>query len=98
MAKKLSSAEIFEELKKNKNWALIENKLYQKMVFKNFISAFSFMTHIALHAERLNHHPEWKNVYTQIEIWLTTHDAKGISKKDFELASIIDQFAHLENK
>lgn len=90
MNKKLSNEEIANEIKNYKLWSIEEKKLYRKIVFKDFVSAFSFMTHIAIHAEKLNHHPEWKNVYNQIEIWLTTHDANGISKKDFELAKLID--------
>ena len=93
MTKKLSKAEIEEELKNLNQWSLNDEKLYRKIKFNDFISAFSFMTHIAIHAEKLNHHPEWKNVYNQVEIWLTTHDAKGISKKDIELAKIIDQYS-----
>lgn len=94
MIKKSSKAEIEKELKKLKNWTINDGKLYRKIKFDNFISAFSFMTHIAIHSEKLNHHPEWKNIYNQIEIWLTTHDAKGISKKDFDLAKLIDAFAN----
>jgi 4a-hydroxytetrahydrobiopterin dehydratase len=92
MSKKLSQEEIASEIKNFKFWSINENKLYRKIKFKDFVSAFSFMTHIAIHAEKLNHHPEWKNVYNQLEIWLTTHDANGISKKDFELAKIIDEY------
>lgn len=91
MNKKLSNEEIANEIKNYKLWSIEEKKLYRKIVFKDFVSAFSFMTHIAIHAEKLNHHPEWKNVYNQIEIWLTTHDDNGISKKDFELAKLIDE-------
>lgn len=90
MTKKLTKSEIAVELKTLKLWSISEEKLYRKIKFENFVSAFSFMTHIAIHAEKLNHHPEWKNVYNQVEIWLTTHDAKGISKKDIELAKLID--------
>lgn len=91
MSKKLTNEEVANEIKNFKLWSIENKKLYRKIIFKDFVSAFSFMTHIAIHAEKLNHHPEWKNVYNQIEVWLTTHDANGISKKDFELAKIIDE-------
>ena len=63
----------------------------QKIVFKNFIQAFSFMTSVALIAEKLDHHPNWKNVYNKVTIALNTHDADGLTKKDFKLAKEIDQ-------
>jgi 4a-hydroxytetrahydrobiopterin dehydratase len=59
--------------------------------FKTFSEAFSFMTRVALAAEKMDHHPEWSNVYNKVSITLTTHDAKGLSAKDIELAGKIDQ-------
>ena len=59
--------------------------------FADFAQAFAFMTELALVAERLDHHPEWRNVYNKVEITLTTHDANGLSMKDIELAKRIDQ-------
>ena len=59
-----------KELKNLKHWEVQNEKLYRKLIFKNFINAFSFMTHIAIYAEKADHHPEWKNIYNQIEIWL----------------------------
>ncbi|PCJ62079.1 MAG: 4a-hydroxytetrahydrobiopterin dehydratase [Planctomycetota bacterium] len=76
-------------------WELKENKLYRNLKFSDFQTAFSFMTHIALHAEKQDHHPEWFNVYNRVEIWLTTHDADGISENDFQLAKTIEQYSHL---
>ena len=96
MTKKLTSIELNAELKNINLWVITDEKLYRMIKFKDFITAFSFMTHIAILAEKLNHHPEWKNVYNQIEIWLTTHDAKGISAKDIELAKLIDEYAQIK--
>ncbi len=72
-------------------WEEKDNKLYKKFEFKSFVEAFSFMTQVALIAEKLNHHPEWKNVWNKVEIWLYTHDAGNIvTDKDRKLANQID--------
>ena len=72
-------------------WKEENNKLYRKFQFKDFSQAFSFMTRVALEAERMDHHPEWKNVYNTVEIWLSTHDAGDIvTEKDKKLAAKID--------
>ena len=93
MIKKLSIKALNAELKNINLWVITDEKLYRMIKFKNFITAFSFMTHIAILSEKLNHHPEWKNTYNQVEIWLTTHDAKGITAKDIELAKLIDEYS-----
>ena len=59
--------------------------------FRDFSEAFAFMTRVALLAEKLDHHPEWTNVYSRVEIVLTTHDAGGVTAKDIELATLIDK-------
>lgn len=64
------------------------NKVFR---FADFVDAFGFMAQVALHAERLNHHPEWTNVYDRVTVRLTTHDAAGLSAKDFELARQMDR-------
>lgn len=92
---KLTKDQLKEYLNEFKEWELKENKLYRKLNFPDFQTAFAFMTHIALQAESQNHHPEWFNVYNRVEIWLTTHDADGISEKDIQLAKTIDQYAKL---
>lgn len=72
-------------------WQEKNNKLYRLIRFKDFAEAFSFMTRVAQEAEKLDHHPEWKNVYNTVEIWLSTHDAGDvITEKDRQLAKRID--------
>lgn len=84
-----SDAEITAGLATVPGWQLRDAKLYRSFKFKNFIEAFSFMSAVALLAEKQDHHPEWFNVYGTVEIWLTTHAAGGISARDFKLASAI---------
>jgi 4a-hydroxytetrahydrobiopterin dehydratase len=72
-------------------WEEKDNKLYRKFQFKDFSTAFAFMTRVAMEAEKMNHHPEWKNVYNTVEFWLSTHDAGDtITAKDHQLAKKID--------
>lgn len=72
-------------------WEEKHNKLYKKFQFKDFSEAFGFMTRVAIEAEKLNHHPEWKNVWNTVEFWLYTHDAGNIvTERDHKLAKKID--------
>jgi Pterin-4a-carbinolamine dehydratase len=72
-------------------WKEENNKLYRKFTFKSFSEAFAFMTRVALAAEKMDHHPLWTNVYNQVDIWLSTHDAGNVvTDKDRELAKTID--------
>ncbi|MHA4810175.1 4a-hydroxytetrahydrobiopterin dehydratase [Flavitalea flava] len=72
-------------------WEEKNNSLYRKFEFKDFSGAFSFMTRVALAAEKMDHHPLWTNVYNQVEIWLSTHDAGNtVTEKDHKLAKKID--------
>ena len=64
--------------------------------FKDFSQAFAFMTRVALLAEKMDHHPEWFNVYNKIDVTLSTHDAGGVTAKDIEMAKAIDRFAAAE--
>jgi 4a-hydroxytetrahydrobiopterin dehydratase len=89
--RKLSDSEIKDALSKLEGWKLVDDKLNITLRFENFIQAFSFMTSIALEAEKMNHHPEWSNVYNQVEISLITHDLNGISTYDIKLAGIINK-------
>jgi 4a-hydroxytetrahydrobiopterin dehydratase len=76
-------------------WAPVEGRdaARRALKFADFNAAFSFMTAVALEAEKRDHHPEWSNVYSRVEIVLTTHDAGGLSKRDVALAGFIDQAA-----
>jgi 4a-hydroxytetrahydrobiopterin dehydratase len=73
-------------------WQETDNKLYKAFQFKDFSEAFSFMTRVALIAEKMNHHPTWTNTYNKVEIWLNTHDAGDmVTDKDRKLAEEIDK-------
>ncbi len=71
-------------------WSLADGKLHKQFVFANFIQAFGFMTRVAIHCEKINHHPEWSNVYKTVVIDLTSHDVGGLSERDFDLAKRIE--------
>lgn len=72
-------------------WTEKDNTLYRKLEFKNFSEAFAFMVRVAIEAERMNHHPEWTNVYNKVEISLSTHDAGDIiTDRDVKLAERIN--------
>jgi 4a-hydroxytetrahydrobiopterin dehydratase len=68
-----------------------KDALYKEYVFKDFSQAWGFMSRVALMAEKMDHHPEWFNVYNRVEVTLTTHDCKGVSTKDVELAKYMDE-------
>ncbi len=74
-------------------WRIVAGKLHKSFVFADFVAAFGFMTRVALIAERMNHHPEWSNVYRTVHIDLTTHDASGITDRDFDLAKAMENEA-----
>jgi 4a-hydroxytetrahydrobiopterin dehydratase len=75
-------------------WEEKDNKLYKKFTFKNFSEAFAFMTRVAIEAEKMDHHPNWSNVWNTVEIWLNTHSAGNIvTDKDKELAKRIDNLS-----
>ncbi len=75
-------------------WTEKNNTLYKKFSFKDFSEAFGFMSRVALAAEKMNHHPKWTNVYNEVEIWLSTHDAGDtVTEKDRLLAAKIDVIA-----
>ncbi len=84
----LSDAEIQTLLAKLAGWQLTGNKLRRELRFPDFSAAFGFMARLALAAEKLDHHPEWSNVYNRVTIELSTHDAGGLTVLDFELARI----------
>jgi len=87
---KLDSQSISEQLGALEGWTLLDDKLHRALAFDNFVAAWGFMNQVALLAEKMDHHPEWSNVYGKVEINLTTHDAGGISSRDFDLAASIN--------
>ena len=92
-AKKLSNSEIEMHLADIAGWSVEEGKLHKQFQFESFVEAFGFMASLALIAEKMNHHPEWFNVYNRVAIDLMTHDVGGISNLDFELAKAADSLA-----
>ena len=83
--------EIEESLKKVSNWNLVDNSIQKKFQFKDFSEALSFIVKLGLLAEKQGHHPEIWNVYNKVTLNLNTHDANGITEKDFALAIAIDK-------
>ncbi|EPE95851.1 4a-hydroxytetrahydrobiopterin dehydratase [Rhizobium grahamii] len=92
---KLERQAIAVELSKLDGWSLDESgaAISRSFKFRNFVEAFGFMTEAALAAERLNHHPEWFNVYSRVDIKLNTHDAGGLTELDFRLAAEMEKAA-----
>lgn len=91
--KALPEEEIASRLSQLENWTLEDGKLHRNFKFANFVEAFGFMTQVAIVAEKMDHHPEWSNVYNRVEVDLTTHDAGGLTELDFELALFMNQSA-----
>ncbi len=90
MIMRLSSESIDLELKNLKGWTVVNNKMHKEFEFNDFIDTFGFMTRAAIHIEKMNHHPEWFNVYNRLVVDLTTHDAGGITVNDINLAKILN--------
>ena len=88
--KPLEEKEIKSKLEKLEGWSYNENAIHTTLEFENFKDAFSAMTRIAFEAEAQQHHPNWFNVYNTLEISLSTHDADGVTEKDFKLAHTIE--------
>ena len=91
--RKLTDAEIQQQLAQTPGWSVEDGKLRRAFQFDGFVEAFGFMASVALAAEKLDHHPEWFNVYNRVVIDLNTHDVGGISPVDFELAGRINGLA-----
>jgi len=85
--RKLSDPEIGTRLQTLPDWELAGGKLRREFVFRDFVTAFGFMSQVALIAEKMDHHPEWSNVYNRVVVELQTHDAGGLTDLDFELAA-----------
>jgi len=90
---KLDAGEVTKRLAAVAAWSVRDGKLHREYKFADFVAAFGFMASAALVAERMNHHPEWSNVYATVVIDLTTHDAGGITANDFELAAAMERLA-----
>ena len=92
MVEKLSNEDITKALENLPGWTLQTERaaLFKKFSFADFNTAWGFMNRIALLAEKMDHHPEWFNVYNRVEITLTTHDANGVSERDIKMAAFIE--------
>ena len=88
---KHSEAQIQDRLKDFPNWDFEDNAIHTVIEFENFKEVFATMTRIAFEAEEQNHHPDWSNVYNELSITLNTHDAGGVTEKDFKLAQSIEE-------
>ncbi|GAB2707788.1 4a-hydroxytetrahydrobiopterin dehydratase [Aliiglaciecola sp. 3_MG-2023] len=99
MAEKFTQQQILDALldlndgkSEEQKWQVNGNKLIKTFKFKSFVRAFGWMSQVAIWAEKLNHHPEWFNVYNKVDVELTTHDVGGLSELDFKLAEKMDLF------
>lgn len=97
MAGKLSAEDRQTKLQPllDNGWSVVENRdaIYKEFLFKDFNEAFGFMTRTALLAEKMDHHPEWFNVYNKVQVTLSSHDVNGLSQRDVKLASFMDKAA-----
>ncbi len=87
---KISEEKIKSSIEKLEGWSYSHNTITKSFEFKDFSETFSFMIRVALLAEKMDHHPEWSNVYNKLTIKLSTHDAGGVTNKDVELATGIE--------
>ncbi len=87
---RLSDEQIKTELKELSGWGIVNGKLHKDFVFDDFVETFGFMTRAAIHIEKMNHHPEWFNVYNKLSVDLVTHDAGGITQNDIILARTLN--------
>ena len=90
---RLTDSEVQQRIGALASWRIVQGKLHRELVFDTFVEAFGFMSSVALVAERMNHHPDWSNSYNKIVIDLVSHDVKGLSQRDFDLAKAIDALA-----
>lgn len=95
MVARLDDKQIKAALGDLANWRMVEGRsaIFKQFKFKNFNEAFGFMTRAALVAEKMNHHPEWSNVYGSVDVTLSTHDSGGVTELDIRLAKAMDRFA-----
>jgi 4a-hydroxytetrahydrobiopterin dehydratase len=88
---KATESEIQKVIAELESWTIEDGKLHREYRFRDFVQAFGFMSQVALLAERAAHHPEWFNVYNRVVVDLTTHEAQGITQKDFDLAREMEE-------
>src|SRR5476651_2664073 len=95
MMERTSKVKIEAALRTLHDWALAADgaSITKQFQFRNFVEAFGFMTEAALIAEKMDHHPEWTNVWRKVDVTLTTHSAKGLTELDFTLAKAMDEIA-----
>ena len=95
MATKLSAEERAAALAALGGWSEVEGRdaIRKTFAFADFNAAFGFMTRVALHADKVDHHPEWFNVYNRVEVVLATHDAGGVTMRDVAMARFMDEVA-----
>ena len=94
--KKLTETEIEQRLLKLPEWEYYDNSIYAEFEFDNFKDCFSAMSRIAFECEALNHHPDWSNTFNVLKIAISTHDADGVTEKDFKLAHAIEDIIEEE--
>ncbi len=91
--KKLGAQELEQVLQRLREWSIQNDKLHREYKFPDFAHAIGFMMTAAVLIEKMNHHPEWQNVYNRVTVDLTTHDSGGITSADIELAELLDRLA-----
>jgi len=93
--KKLDPSSRAAALKELPNWTEVSGRdaIARKFEFRDFNAAFAFMTRVAMLAEKMDHHPEWFNVYNKVDVTLSTHDAGGVTEKDIEMAKAMEGWA-----
>ncbi|MBI3469946.1 MAG: 4a-hydroxytetrahydrobiopterin dehydratase [Candidatus Solibacter usitatus] len=89
----LTEAELASALSQLSGWSVVNGKLHRDYRFADFIHAFGFMATAAIAIEKMNHHPEWSNVWNRVSVDLTTHDSGGITSKDLDLAFLLEGIA-----
>ena len=97
---KLAIEDLRNALKRLPGWELAQKReaIQRRYVFVDFDAAFAFMTRTALLASRMDHHPEWSNVYNKVDVTLATHDAGGVTQKDIDLAMAMDGYAAMSGQ
>ena len=93
LSPKFTDEEVRQAHARVPQWTIRGDTLHREFAFADFSQAFAFMTRVALAAEKLNHHPDWSNSWNKVSIDLSSHDVKGLSRRDFDLASAIDNLA-----